>query len=238
MFSTSQDRHGFGSRAAALFLSISTLLGFLTSPSAQAATIHFVQDAVNDHTEAPLDAVSAHDWLETGVLQGTVTAPFTTGTPSLHFTHWTISTDPAAVFRDAWGRSQNPASFILLEDTTATAHYLPGTIDEDTDGVPDWFELEYYGVLDHAADADTDGDGLTLAQEQAGGTNPLMGNTARAGRVARGAHPRLSRPVPGARAPSSRPSVARTGVPGRVTSAGLSDQLIATCATASPSVRL
>jgi hypothetical protein len=168
--------------APRLLLETVFLFLFLSSPL-PAATVNFIQNAVDDSTSTSLDAVSSDQWLETAVTYATVTAPATTGSPALRFTHWTIS-DPAAALRDAWGRSNNPVSFVLLENTTATAHYLPADRDTDIDGVPDWFEIEYYGNLSNGADSDTDGDGLTLAQEYAAVTNPLFANITQAGGVA------------------------------------------------------
>ena len=153
----------------------------LLSSALPAATVNFIQNAVDDSTSATIAAVSSNQWLDTAVTYTTVTAPATSG--SLRFTHWTI-TDSAVTLRDAWGRSKNPLSFVLLENTTATAHYLPADRDTEADGVPDWFEIEYYGNVSNGSDSDTDGDGLTLAQEYAGGTNPLFADITQAGGVA------------------------------------------------------
>ncbi len=147
----------------------------------QAATVNFTQNSRDDATGSLISAVSSSQYLESGVTYSTVTAPVTSG--SYRFTHWTNSSYPATVYRDAWGRSQNPISFVLLEDTTATAHYLPATRDTDGDGVPDWYEIEYYGDLSRSASYDGDGDGITLAAEYSGGTHPLYGNASQAGGV-------------------------------------------------------
>ncbi|MCF7734008.1 MAG: hypothetical protein K9N23_20150, partial [Akkermansiaceae bacterium] len=152
-------------------------MALLLAAAAHAATVNLVQTAVDDSTGFPLDVVSSDQWLETSVVQATFAAiPATPDTPALRFTHWTLS-EPAAVLRDAWGRSLNPVSLMLLENTTAVAHYLPEDRDADADGVPDWFEIEYYGTLTNGPDSDTDGDGITLADECGGGTNPLFANT-------------------------------------------------------------
>ena len=103
------------------------------------------------------------------------------------------SSYPETSYRDAWGRSLNPISFILLEDTTATAHYLPATRDTDADGLPDWFEIEYFGDLTRPASDDSDGDGISLLAEYTGGTHPLYGNSHLEGGVATGLIPRWSR---------------------------------------------
>ncbi|AKC81623.1 hypothetical protein IMCC26134_00455 [Verrucomicrobia bacterium IMCC26134] len=148
------------------------------------ATVNFVQNSVNDAASSGsnvIAGVASDQWLETAVINTTVSAPATS--ESYQFTHWTNSSSPATVYRDAWGRSLNPISFTLYENTTATAHYLPGTRDSDADGVPDWFEIEYYGSLINVSGSDTDGDGLSLLQEYAGGTHPLYPNNSLAGGV-------------------------------------------------------
>lgn len=46
------------------------------------------------------------------------------------------------------------------------------TADTDSDGLPDTWELQYFGDLNQTADGDFDGDGLTNLQEYQGGTDP------------------------------------------------------------------
>ena len=152
--------------------------------AAHAATVSYIQTSVNDAGGATIGAVSSNQYLETGVSYSTVTAPASFS--SYRFTHWTNSSYPATIYRDAWGRSLNPISFILLEDTTATAHYLPATRDIDGDGVPDWYEMEYFGNLANPASFDGDGDGISLLAEYRGGTHPLYGNSSQEGGVACG----------------------------------------------------
>ena len=146
-----------------------------------AATVNLVQNSMNDATSAVIAAGSSSQYLETGLSYSTVTAPVTFS--SYRFTHWTNSSAPATIYRDAWGRSLNPISFVLLEATTATAHYLPATRDTDGDGVPDWYEIEYFGNLTRSASFDGDGDGIQLSAEYTGGSHPLYDNASQAGGV-------------------------------------------------------
>lgn len=161
-------------------LPITVLL--LLSPMLQAATVNLVQNSVDDATSGSIAAVSSNQWLESGSSYSTVSAPASYNT--FRFTHWTNSSYPATVYRDVWGRSLNPISFVLLENTTCTAHYLPATRDTDGDGIPDWYEIEYFGNLSQGAASNNDGDGLTLLTEYTGGTHPLYGNSQQAGGVA------------------------------------------------------
>lgn len=150
--------------------------------AAQAVTVNLIQNSVDDATGGAITAVSSSQYLETGVIQSTVNAPAASG--GYRFTHWTHTTAPGTVYRDAWGRSLNPISFILLEDTTSTAHYLPAARDNDGDGLPDWYEIEYFGNLNRDGAFDGDSDGIALAAELSGGTHPLYGNSSQEGGVA------------------------------------------------------
>ena len=146
-----------------------------------AAIVHYVQDSVNDVDSSTIAAVSSGEWLETAVEYSAVTAPISYS--SYKFTFWSNNSYLNELYRDVWGRSLNPISFVLLEDTTATAHYLPATVDTDSDGVPDWFEIEYYNTLTNVSASDTDCDGITLIHEYNGGTHPLYGNSSFTGDV-------------------------------------------------------
>ncbi len=147
----------------------------VSAANLRAATVHYVQTSENDADGSTIGAVASDQWLTTGSTYSTANAP--AAFSGYRFSHWSNGSYPIEPYRDAWGRSLNPISFTLYEDTTATAHYLPTTWDSDGDGVPDWFEIEYYGTLANGAGSDTDGDGITLRDEQAAGTNPLYANS-------------------------------------------------------------
>ncbi len=118
--------------------------------------------------------------LDTPVAVTTVTAPAVSG--SYRFTHWTIN---GLRYDDDLGRSQNPVAFTLYEATVAIAHYLPATQDTDADGLPDWYETEYYGNLTQTGTSDTDGDGYPLAEEYALGFHPRVYDDVVAGGLSR-----------------------------------------------------
>ncbi|MEY4484180.1 MAG: hypothetical protein RL693_1632, partial [Verrucomicrobiota bacterium] len=153
----------------------------LFATSVKAATVNYIQTSVNDFGGSTIGAVSSNEYLETSIAYTTVTAP--SSFSSYSFTHWTNSSYPATIYRDPWGRSLNPMSFVLLEASTATAHYLPTTRDTDADGVPDWYEIEYFGNLTRLASNDSDGDGITLLAEYNGGTHPIYSNSPQEGGV-------------------------------------------------------
>ena len=92
------------------------------------------------------------------------------------FTQWSISRTQTFVNRDRLGRAKDSVTYHLYEPTTLTANYLPIGEDADNDGVADGYEIYWYGDLDETASSDTDGDGMTFAEELAAGTNPLIPN--------------------------------------------------------------
>ena len=162
------------------------LTGCVTWLSGASATygaqVESVQNALDDATGNSLAAVASTQWLETGVAYTTVAAVVFSG--GFRFVRWSSSSDPAELYRDPWGRSLNPISFVLLENTTNTAHYLPAALDTDDDGVPDGYELEFFNALTNGADSDPDGDGLSLLAEYEGGTHPIYGSRHLEGGVA------------------------------------------------------
>ena len=155
-------------------------LGLLFS-NALALQVELIQNAVNDADGTTLGAVASDTWQTAGLSYSTVTAPATYST--YRFTRWSNNRASAEPYRDAWGRALNPVSFYLMEDTTLTAHYLPATRDTDGDGLPDWYEMEYFDSLTNNAVYDGDGDGISLLAEYTGGTHPLYANTNQAGGV-------------------------------------------------------
>ncbi len=56
--------------------------------------------------------------------------------------------------------------------------FTVGEVDSDSDGLPDWWESQYFGNLSHTAGEDADGDGLTNLQEYQQGRNPTKASQA------------------------------------------------------------
>ena len=101
------------------------------------------------------------------------------------FTHWTTTDANGFTGRDVFGRAHDAAQYHLYQAVTLTANYLPASQDSDGDGVADGHEIYWYGSLVESALSDSDGDGYTLAEELAAGTNPLMKDRAVNGGVVR-----------------------------------------------------
>ncbi len=69
----------------------------------------------------------------------------------------------------------NPAYGALVADTphTLLARYLPADLDDDANGIADWWEVRYFGGNGQNPDSDVDGDGYTLREEFEDRSDPL-----------------------------------------------------------------
>ena len=101
----------------------------------------------------------------------TVTAPAISG--ALRFTHWTLNGVRA---NTPVGDAANPVNFTINSPVEAVAHYLPAAQDSDADGLPDWWEIHYFGNLSQGPTDDPDSDGLDNLAEYLAGSNPLLAN--------------------------------------------------------------
>ena len=152
---------------------ILTLMLLLAAFCSEAEVVHVKQQTVAGGRTNVLSTATA----ETGADYATRAAPSLSG---YIFTHWSMepATEGALVNRDGWGRALDSATYRLYEDVTLTANYLPESEDSDEDGAFDGYELYWYGSLDAVSGAtDTDGDGLSFAQEIEHGTNPFFADT-------------------------------------------------------------
>ncbi len=92
---------------------------------------------------------------------------------NLRFAYWSLNGVRQA---DGNGQAINPVVFEITNDTVAIASLVDEATDVDSDTVPDWYELFYYGNTDHSKLADTDGDGYSLHEEWVRGYNPHSSN--------------------------------------------------------------
>ena len=138
------------------------------------AEVHVVERAEYDGTIELL----RDQTLYTGTNYVTQVAPKLGG---YIFTHWSTTATEGFAARDVFGRSFDAAPFTLYDNVTLTAHYVEDGLDSDGDGVADGYELYWYGDLGQNASSDTDGDGMTFAEELAAGTNPLFADRSLSG---------------------------------------------------------
>jgi hypothetical protein len=77
-------------------------------------------------------------------------------------------------YGEPWGVYTNVS--ILVTNNLTGIDIVLTDHDEDEDGLPDWWEMLYFGNLDQGAGDDPDNDGVNNVDEFAGGTNPSDGN--------------------------------------------------------------
>ena len=104
-----------------------------------------------------------------GSVVTTVTAPDTNA--NYRFTYWTVN---GVRWADPSGATVNPATFQVDGATSAVANYVLQSQDSDADGLPDWWELRYFGSLAYSGTDDPDGDGYNNAYEYAFGMSPTV----------------------------------------------------------------
>ena len=72
---------------------------------------------------------------------------------------------------------------IMDQEVTQTFYVLRSTQDSDGSGMPDWWQMQYFGHIGVDPYADPDGDGWNNLQEFQNGTNPNQFNTPPAPRI-------------------------------------------------------
>jgi len=131
--------------------------------------VHVTQQSVASGRTNVLSSVTK----ATGAAYETLCAPEISGHM---FVGWTIEPaspdDLTAV--DEYGRALDVATYRLYNDLVLTANYLPASEDRDGDGLPDGWELYWFGSLQSAPNDDVDQDGKDNSFECSAGTNPLF----------------------------------------------------------------
>ena len=94
------------------------------------------------------------------------------------FTGWIMD---GTRLTDPTGRALFDLEVVPTESTTIQAAYVGEALDADSDGLPDWWELQLLGDLAAGADADPDSDGFTLLEEYHLDYQPLVVDTVASG---------------------------------------------------------
>lgn len=126
-----------------------------------------------EESSDPAGGILYTRWWDFGVTGQTSLAPQAltfAGIPHRFVGWWLDGVRQSGV---ATTRAINPAVDILMDRVRqAEARYVPVDADEDGDGLPDWWELYYFGDLGQDGDGDTDGDGFAHAREYADRADP------------------------------------------------------------------
>ena len=126
----------------------------LLCAEAGAVSFNFVQNS------DPVGLVASSTVIDGGASATTVQAPDLI--ENYQFAYWSLN---GTIQRDLLGHAVNPVTFIMLETTTATAHYLPAGEDANTNAIPDWWELNFHTNLLVDTVGDTDADGFDEWEE-------------------------------------------------------------------------
>ncbi len=133
---------------------------------------HWQRQYALTQTSTVAGIIDAVTWWDDAATAQTVTAPFFTlfnGT-NFAFAEWRVDDVRQ---EDGLGIAVNPATDIVLSAPAfASALYLPAGQDTDGAGLPDWWQIHYFGSLGVDAGVDSDGDGFTELDEYRDGTNP------------------------------------------------------------------
>jgi hypothetical protein len=162
-------------RRVALFLTDTTAASFnanggaLFDAAVGWATDLITAPTINTLTPAsgPVGTIVTISGLNFGATQGTSTLTFNSvaATPST----WSDKSIVVAVPTYA---VTGPVIITVGGVASNAVIFTVGDVDTDGDGLPDWWELQYFGNLSQGAAADPDGDGISNLQEFRQGRNP------------------------------------------------------------------
>lgn len=125
------------------------------------------------HTSAPYGALAATTWHARNGTAASLIAPesHTFNNVPLTFAGWQLDG-----VRFPSNNAPSPRQLLgipMPAPRIATATYVATARDDDANGLPDWFELRYYGQLGQNRYADADGDGFEDELEAADHTDPF-----------------------------------------------------------------
>jgi hypothetical protein len=107
---------------------------------------------------------------------------FVDGTGGYYLGEWLLNGQRIA---DELGRAVGGLPIVITNNSELVGKFFTETEDSDNDGVPDWFEWQYYGSLVNDAASDTDGDGFNLLVEFQRDFHPQLADVMSGGGISR-----------------------------------------------------
>ena len=98
------------------------------------------------------------------------------------FAYWEINGQRAA---DSVGIGLSKVVELMDEDKQVVAKYFGNDLDEDSDGIPDWYEWHTFGTLDNDQSSDSDHDSILLSEERKFGLNAALADSFKPGGISR-----------------------------------------------------
>ena len=96
-------------------------------------------------------------------IHSTVHVPNAFGFPgSLAFCYWTLN---GTIQTNGLGAAANTFDFTIATNTMAVAHFIDASRDDDSDDLPDWWELNRLMTTNASPTSDWDADGFTVGEE-------------------------------------------------------------------------
>ncbi len=158
LFLTDTTAAGFNANGGALFdAAVKWATELITTPTIMTLT----------PASGPANTVVTISGLNFGATQGTSTLTFN-GFPATPTT-WS---DKKLIVAVPAGAITGPVLVTVAGISSNAVTFTVGDVDADGDGLPDWWELQYFGNLSQVASGDPDGDGVTNLQEYQQGRNP------------------------------------------------------------------
>lgn len=140
----------------------------------------FAQNVEFRQSSVPAGVINQVSFPALGSQGSTVSAPLSSA--GFRFTHWTMN---GVRNNNPSGQGANPVKFTVTEPVLAVANFVPELQNSDGDGLPDWWEIHFFGNLSATDTGDPDGDGFTNKTELENGLHPGLRDERLAGGVSR-----------------------------------------------------
>ncbi len=101
---------------------------------------------------------------------------------SYYFSHWEVNGVRVA---DEVGIGLSKVVEVMDTDKQVVAKYFDQDQDDDSDGIPDWYEWHTFGTLSNDKSSDSDNDSILLSEERKFGLNAAISDSLKPGGISR-----------------------------------------------------